>query len=229
MSVFSPTKQQGVVLITALVMLLTLTLLAVNSMRSVTFETRMTAARVEAIHLEKLADAALREGEFRLYGPALLADKLEANLVRNCVKDNTLDSDGENRPCLLSKMSDAELLVFYSTPVSFFKQSSTYTSQYAHRSGVAIQAADANAVVAWMPYRGLDPAPSNYVTSVNDTHAYWNSYRMDTGSAENETLNPEYGAALQGKGTFFYLVTAQADDTVAAQSMVAVIYLGLEN
>lgn len=229
MSIFSPTKQKGVVLITALVMLLTLTLLAVNSMRSAIFETRMTAARIEAIQLEKLADAALREGEFRLYGPAFLAEKLEANLVRNCVKANTLDSDGENRPCLLSKMSDAELLVFYLTPVSFFKQSNAYTSQYAHRSDVSVQAADANAVVAWMPYRGLDPDPGNYVTPVNDTHAYWNIYRINTGSAENEALNPEYGAVLQGKGTFFYLVTAQADDTVAAQSMVGVVYLGLEN
>ena len=106
MIIFTPRKQQGVVLITALVMLITLTLLTVNSMRTITLETRMTAARSEAVHLENLADAALREGEFRLYGPAYLDDKLEADLERNCVKDNRLDSDGENRPCLLLNMSD---------------------------------------------------------------------------------------------------------------------------
>ena len=229
MSTVTSANQQGAVLITALVMLITLTLLAVNSMDAVILEARMTAARIEMTHLENLTDAALREGEFRLYGPAYLGDKLEAALERNCIKGNRLDADGENRPCLLARMTDEELLEFFSTPISFFKQSTTYNNQYAHRTSAAIQAAGASAVVAWMPYRGLDPEPSNYVTPINGVHAYWNSYRMNTGAAENEALNPEYGAALTGKGTFFYLVTAQADDKIAAQSMVAVIYLGLNN
>ena len=54
-----------------------------------------------------------------------------------------------------------------------------------------------------MPYRGLDADSKKYFQPSNNKNAYWNSYRVMSGSVENETVNPEYGAALEGKGTFF--------------------------
>lgn len=224
---FQAQKQQGAVLIIALVMLLVLTVLAVTNMRGVTLESRITANRVETGRLQDLADAALREGEFRFYGPAYLRDKLEANVGKNCLKNNKLNIYGNNRPCLLWEMTDDELQSYFTAPISFFKAGGDYTSKYANRTGAASQAAGDSAVVAWMPYRGLDADPTKYFQSSNNKNAYWNAYRAMSGSEENETVNPEYGAALEGKGTFFFLVTGQANDQIAAQSTVAVIYLGL--
>ncbi|WP_205343174.1 pilus assembly protein PilX [Denitrificimonas caeni] len=229
MSNYKTHKQQGAVLMIALIMLLVLTLLALSSMRDVNLETRITAARLEDTQLAHLVEAALREGEFRLYGDAHLRDKLEPDLARNCVKANTLDVDGQHRPCLLLEMSNEQLQDFFSAPIRFFKTSNSYTAEYANKTGLAVQAAAANAVVAWMPYRGLDAQTAHYFVAANDKYAYWNSYRISSESAAKQTLNPEYGAALEGKGTFYYLVTAQAEDTVAAQSTVAVIHLGLNN
>lgn len=212
---FKAQKQQGAVLIIALVMLLVLTVLAVTNMRGVTLESRITANRVETGRLQNLADAALREGEFRFYGPAYLRDKLEPNVRKNCSLDNKLNRYGNNRPCLLPEMEeDTELSVFFKQPITFLKADNSYKSKLA-------------GALAWMPYRGLDPLEANYFKPTSGKSAYWNTYRAMSGSEENETVNPEYGAALEGKGTFFFLVTAQADDQLAAQSSVAVIYLGL--
>lgn len=44
-----------------------------------------------------------------------------------------------------------------------------------------------------------------------------------------EGVNAEYGDALQGKGTYFYLITAQAADQFAVQSTMANIYVGINN
>ena len=224
---FRAQKQQGAVLVIALVMLLVLTVLAVSNMRGVTLESRITANRIETGRLQNLADAALREGEFRFYGPAHLRDKLEPNVGKNCIKDNKLNRYGNNRPCLLWDMNDSELTSYFSTPISFLSGDSDYAEKYAVKTGKGVKAASGNAALAWMPYRGLDPVAANYFKPVSDKNAYWNSYRAMSGSEENETVNPEYGAALEGKGTFFFLVTAQADDEFAAQSTVAVTYLGL--
>lgn len=224
---FKPQNQQGAVLVIALVMLLVLTVLAVTNMRGVTLESRITANRVETGRLQNLADAALREGEFRFYGPAYLRDKLEANVGKNCIKNNKLNVYGNNRPCLLWEMNDDELTAFFTSPISFFKIDNDYTDKYVNKTGAAAQAAGDGAVIAWMPYRGLDADTDNYFVAANNKNAYWNTYRAMSGAEENESVNPEYGAALEGKGTFFFLVTAQANDELAAQSTVAVIYLGL--
>lgn len=224
---FKPQKQQGAVLVVALVMLLVLTVLAVSNMRGVTLESRITANRVDSERLHNLADAALREGEFRFYGPAYLRDKLEPNVSKNCIKDNKLNRYGNNRPCLLWEMNEDEVKDYFTAPISFFKDTNTYTNKYTNRTGKATEGAGDSAVVAWMPYRGLDSLAANYFQPNNDKSSYWNTYRVMAGSEENESVNPEYGAALEGKGTFFFLITAQADDQIAAQSTVAVIYLGL--
>lgn len=224
---FKAQKQQGAVLIIALVMLLVLTVLAVTNMRGVTLESRITANRVETGRLQSLADAALREGEFRFYGPAYLRDKLEPNVGKNCIKDNKLNRYGNNRPCLLWDMDDDELTDYFKTPIGFLSGDSDYAGKYAVKTGKGVKGAGDSAILAWMPYRGLDPTVAHYFQSANGKNAYWNTYRAMSGSEENETVNPEYGAALEGKGTFFFLVTAQADDQLAAQSSVAVIYLGL--
>lgn len=214
MKSFKAHSQDGAVLVIALVMLLVLTMLAVSSMRGVTLESRITANRVESERLQNLADAALREGEFRFYGPAYLRDKLEPN-KNNCTVENKLNRYGNNRPCLLDEMTEAELNNYFIKPISFLSGDSSYAGKYG------------STTLAWMPYRGLDSDEKNYFVPSKGKVPYWNSYRVMSGSEENETLNPEYGAALEGKGTFFYLITAQADDQVAAQSSVSVIYLGL--
>lgn len=226
---FKAQKQQGAVLVVALVMLLVLTVLAVSNMRGVTLESRITANRVETGRLDNLADAALREGEFRFYGPGYLRDKLEANVGKNCIKDNKLSRNYINRPCLLWEMTEDELADYFIAPISFFKETNDYTNQYANRTGAAALSAGSTAVVAWMPYRGLDPKEDNYFKPSNGVTAFWNTYRVMAGSEENETVNPEYGAALEGKGTFFFLIAAQAKDEVAAQSTIAVTYLGLND
>lgn len=226
---FKAQKQQGAVLVIALVMLLVLTVLAVSNMRGVTLESRITANRIETGRLQNLADAALREGEFRFYGPAHLRDKLEPNVGKNCTKENKLNRYGNNRPCLLWDMNDSELTSYFSTPISFLSGDSDYADKYSVKTGQGVKAASANALLAWMPYRGLDPDEKNYFKPVSDKNAYWNSYRVMSGSQENETVNPEYGDALEGKGIFSFLVTAQANDQVAAQSTIRVFYPGLNN
>lgn len=60
---FSPRKQQGAVLIVALVMLLIITLLAVSSTRESALETRMTANFVSQQRQFNFTEATLREGE----------------------------------------------------------------------------------------------------------------------------------------------------------------------
>lgn len=224
---FKSHNQQGAVLVIALVMLLVVTVLAISNMRGVTLESRITANRIETNHLQNLADAALREGEFRFYGTAYLREKLEADVNKNCVKDNKLNVYGVNRPCLLWEMDEDDLTAYFTQPISFFKTANDYTSLYANTTGAATQTAGSNAVLAWMPYRGLDADTNNYFVPSNNKHAYWNAYRVMSGSEENESINPEYGAALEGKGTYFFLVTGQANDEIAAQSTIAVVYLGL--
>lgn len=221
-------RQQGAALLIALVMLLTLTILAVTSMRGVTLESRITANRVEASRLQNLADAALREGEFRFYGPAYLREKLEPH-IDNCSKNNTLNKQGNNKPCLLEEMNDTQLESFFNTPISFLRDDS-YGDTYSKVTGAAANAAGSNDTLAWMPYRGLDPDPSRYVISSDVTgRSYWNSYRVISGANQNESVNPEYGAALEGRGTYFFLVNGQGDDQIAAQSTIAVVYVGLNN
>ena len=227
---YSKRKQQGAVLLIALVMLLVLTVLTVTNMRGVVLESRITANRMESERLQNLADAATREGEFRFYGPAHLRDKLEPNVTDNCKIDNKLNRYGNNKPCLLNEMTTDLLEDFFSAPISFFKASNSYTNSYDKTNGVGsdegTDGAGEQDVLAWMPFRGLDPTPANYFTADREK-SYWNAYRVMSGSEENETLNPEYGAALEGKGTYFFLITAQANDEIAVQSTVSVIYLGL--
>lgn len=220
-------RQRGAVLIIALVMLLALTLLVTQSMRSVTQETRLNNAAMQSNQLLYELDAALREGEFRFYGSAYLRDKLEPDPARNCVKANTLALDGKNRPCVLAELDRAQLQRFFTAPVRFFQDDSAAHQLYAARTAAAVQAAGANTVLAWMPYRGLDPQPAHYVQVVAAQQAYWNSYRIDTGAQGVQVTDPEYGAALEGRGTFYYLITAQVGDRLAAQSTLAMLYLGL--
>lgn len=221
-------RQQGAALLIALVMLLALTILAVTSMRGVTLESRITANRIEASRLQNLADAALREGEFRFYGPAYLREKLEPH-ISNCTKNNKLNKQGNNKPCLLKEMNDTQLERFFNTPISFLRDDS-YGDTYSKVTGIDTSTAGNEDTLAWMPYRGLDPDPSRYVISSDITgHSYWNSYRVISGANQNESVNPEYGAALEGRGTYFFLVNGQGDDQIAAQSTIAVVYVGLNN
>lgn len=203
-------QQQGAVLLVAMVMLLILTLLAVSNMRGVTLESRITANRAETQRLHDVADAALREGEFRFYGPANLRHKLE-HFPENCTEANKLDARGNNKPCLLKKIEDADdLKAFVNNPIAY-------------------QAATGN---TWMEYRGLDPDENHYFTPDNNRETFWNSYLITSSADESEALNVEYGAVLEGRGTFYYLVNGQANDELAVQavqSTTANIYVGLNN
>lgn len=220
-------KQHGAVLVIALVMLLVITVLAVSSMRGVTLESRITANRVQSQHLQDLADAALREGELRFYGPAYLREKLSPNKA-NCSKNNQLNRHGHNKPCLLDEMSDeADLLKYFTQPISFFKTAeSDYAKQYANKTGAKTAEANSDAVVAWMPYRGLDAKKDHYIQPVDGKNAYWNSYLIPSNLCY---INPESGDALEGRGTYCFLVTGQANDEIATQSTITATYLGLNN
>lgn len=206
-------SQTGAVLVIALVMLLVLTLMAVGSMRGTTLESRITANRAHDTQQQSAADAALREAEFRYYGPANLVDKLEGKAA-NCATSNTLKANGLNKPCLLA-IKDANLLAFVETPniatTAFFKPES-------------------EGGLLWMPYRGTDAAnqtvAGNRETSSSRT-TYWNSTRAVT--VGNAAVNAEYGMVAEGQGTYFYLNNAKADDQVYLQSTHANIYLGINN
>lgn len=208
MTVLSRKRQSGAVLLIALVMLLVLTLLAISSMRGVTLESRITANRAQDTKLQNVADAALREAEFRFYGPGYLVDKLEPK-AENCSTENTLKTNGLNKPCLLGILDDS-LLTFVEHPsqatASFLKSES--------EDGLL-----------WMPYRGTDP--QNETEANTQFPASWNSTRaVESG---NSAVNAEYGMAAEGQGTYFYLNNGKAGDDLYLQSTIANIYLGLNN
>lgn len=229
MKTLNVARQQGVVLIITLVMLMVLTFLAVSNMRGVVLETRVTANRAESQRLLDLANAALREGEFRFYGTAYLQDKLEPNISKNCIKRNKLNRNGINRPCLLSAMNQNDTNQYFSAPISFLSEANAYTEQYTKRTAEDIINARTDDVVAWMPYRGLDPNEKHYFQSSGNRNAFWNAYRPPGAAAQNESFNPQYGDAFEGRGTFFFLISAQVNDETAVQSTIAVTYSGLNN
>lgn len=221
---FDNDRQRGATLLVALVMLLILTILAVSSMRGVVLESRITGNRAETQRLQTAAEAALREGEFRFYGPAYLRDKLEPQKAY-CQKDNELQPNGANRPCLLA-IEQSDRVSFVLDPLTFLKNSSAD-----NRTGSDTDTAENTDFITWMPYRGTVPGDTNddksNVTS-GDRKAYWNSHLIAM-SEDESSLNPEYGAVLEGRGTYFYLVNGQASDELAVQSTTANIYLGLNN
>lgn len=210
------TKQQGAVLFIALIMLLVLTVLAVSSMRGVTLESKITGSRAHMERAQHLADAALREAEFR-FSPAqeLRSDMIESSdalMARNCVKDNTLNRYGNNRPCLLKPITDeSELIALFDTPLTYLKNSS-----YANNTGAKAKDAGNSAVVAWMPYRGLDSDPAY---QIENSGAWWHLYYIET----DET---DPAAVMRGDGGHWYLVNAQTEDEIAAQSIAYVYFVG---
>ncbi len=206
-------QQQGAVLIIALVMLLVLTVLAVSNMRGVALESRITASRAEAQRLQDVADAALREGEFRFYGPAHLRSKLEF-VADNCKTTNKLNANGLNKPCLLEKRADqASLKALFENPLGLGDSTATGTSS----------------ALLWMPYIGLDAATDNQYQAGNQYNSFWNAYLTSASADESQAVNVEYGAVLEGRGTYYYLVNGQAQNEFAVQSTTANIYVGLNN
>lgn len=230
---FKPAKQQqGVVLVIALVMLLVLTVLAVSNMRGVALESRITASRAETQRLYDVADAALREGEFRFYGPANLRAKLEHD-AENCKTSNRIQGNGLNKPCLLAVMNAGNKddtwtmqQKFYLDPLHFFSAYPAYASKYEVLKGKDVTD---NKVLAWMPYIGLDSDSNHEYQSESKRQSFWNTYLVSASAEESEALNAEYGAVLEGRGTYYYLVTGQAHDELAVQSTTANIYVGLNN
>lgn len=214
----STTKQQGAALFIALVMLLVITVLAVSSMRGVTLEAKITGNRTHMERAQHLADAALREAEFR-FSPAqeLRSDMIEsddARMERNCIKNNILNRYGNNRPCLLKPITDKnELTQLFATPLTYLKSSS-----YTNNTGKKAQDANGSAVVAWMPYRGLD-SQLPFISEAG-THAYWNMYRI-----EDPGANPEYGDEMRGIGTYYYLINGQVADEIAVQSIASMTFV----
>lgn len=201
MSLNTRKSQGGAVLLVSLVMLLVLTVLAVSSMRGVTLESRITANRAQDMKTQNIADAALREAEFRFYGPGNLADKLEANAA-NCETSNTIKLNGINKPCLLEVEPDRRL-AFVDQPQLISADDLSITSKI------------------WMPYRGTDPAAET------EADASYHSILAD--EAGNAAVNAEYGGRGEGSGTYFYLNNGKTGDALYLQSTHANIYLGLNN
>lgn len=218
-------QQRAAVLVVALVMLLALTLLAISNMRGVILESRITANRGDTAGLQGLAEAALREAELRLQQSRYGSAELEPRQM-HCTKANRLSSSANSPLCLLQPMTDAQLANFMQQPIGFFKDNN---AGYAAVTGEQTRAASNSATLAWMPYRGLDPQESHYFQPSAEQAAFWNIYPLMLNGQDNAAVNPEYGAALQGRGNYYFLVTGQANDQLALQSTVAVHYLGLSN
>ncbi|AWT11310.1 pilus assembly PilX family protein [Stutzerimonas frequens] len=221
MTGFRPTRERGATLLVALVMLLIMTVLALSSMRGVVLESRITGNRAENLRLKGAASAALREAEFRFYGPAYLRDKLEPS-QSNCQKNNVLLANGANRPCLLNISDEADRLAFMLDPLAFLKNSSAQ-----NKTGADTDAADATDFITWMPYRGRIAGNDNETST--DFGAYWNTHLISIGEDDATALNAEYGAVMEGRGTYFYQINGQADDRLAVQSTAANVYVGLNN
>ncbi len=207
----SKSRQQGAALLVALVLLAVITVLTVTNMREVTLEGRMTANRLEAQQLLNATDSALREAEKRFYGPGNVAAKLEPD-TNNCKKSNTYQRL-TNKPCLLSVPSTL-VRDFLHNPLKLIAQESAFNNW----TGAKTEAASNTTYTPWMPYRGTVSGQ----TSSLEHKAYWNSVLVDKDTAE-------YNEAIEGKGTYYYLINAQAADRFAAQSTIANISLGLNN
>lgn len=206
----------------ALVMLLILTVLAIGSMRGVVLESRITGSRVYMSQLQDAADAALREGEFRFYGPGYLQDKLE-HRSSNCTKQNTLKAGMANKPCLLpiNETNHDARLALTLDPISYISSAGLLDQN----SGEDVDAASNTATLAWMPYHGLNDESE----SAAQYPAYWNAMLIVAGADDNEALNAEYGMVAEGKGTYYYLVNGQGADSIALQSTISNIYVGINN
>ena len=204
-------SQQGAALLVALVLLAVITALTVTNMREVTLEGRMTANRLEAQQLLNATDSALREAEKRFYGPGNVAAKLEAS-TDNCKKSNIYQRL-TNKPCLLSVPS-TDVRAFLHNPLKFIAASSAFNNW----TGAKTEAASNTTYTPWMPYRGTVFGQ----TSSLEHKAYWNSVLVDQDTVE-------YNEAIEGKGTYYYLINAQAADRFAAQSTIANISPGLNN
>lgn len=211
-------SQRGAVMMIALVMLLILTVLAISSMRGVALESRITGTRAYTSQLMDSADAALREAEFRFYGPGHLQDKLE-HRAANCTKANKLKDNMANKPCLLpiDTSNHTDRLALSLDPLAFF-ETGAGAGLLDRDTGAGTDEAGNDETLAWMPYSGQ-----------TQYSAYWNTLLIVAGADENEALNPEYGMVAEGKGTYYYLINSQGADTTALQSTISNIYVGLNN
>lgn len=211
-------QQGGAALVIALVMLTVVIVLTVTNMREVSLEARMTAHRAESQQLQLAAESALREAERRYYGPGLIEEKL-TEVPENCRKSNEYKPQIV-RPCLIKLVdtNDTNVLLaahqdYQMDPIKEIKDRFNWT-------GAKTDTASNSTFIPWMPYRGTTAGQP----STLESRAYWN-----TALIPHQGINAEYGDTLQGKGTYFYLVTAQGKDIFALQSTIANIYLGVNN
>ncbi len=212
MNLTSQSRQNGAVLLIALVMLLVLTVLAVSTMRGVAMESRLTGNRAFTAQLQNSAEAALREAEFRFFDPSFLRDKLEPRSA-NCATTNVLRANGANKPCLLA-LKDDQVRAFMLNPAALLENAKSTFLQPVSVGGLA-----------WMPYRGLDADAETKPVRPS----MWNTYLITGGPADESPLNVEYGAAGEGRGTFFYLVNGQTESNVTMQTTISNVYVGLNN
>ncbi len=212
-------QQGGAALVIALVMLAVVIALTVTNMREVSLEGRMTAHRAENQLLQMASESALREAERRYYGPGVIEDKLTEN-EENCRKSNEYRPQIV-RPCLIDVAKSTETLLedhqkYQEDPIKYIRDESHMNNW----TGAKTEAAGNSTFVPWMPYRGTVPGQVSRL----ETKAYWNSVLIP-----HQGINAEYGDTLQGKGIYFYLITAQGADVFALQSTIANIYLGVNN
>lgn len=192
-------KQRGAVLVIALVMLLVLTLLATSSMRGTALDARITGNHARTTELQNLADAALREGEFRLIDPFNVRGKIEY-VEANCSLNNKLNKSGFNKPCLVDT-SEIDIDKYFIQPIA----------ELGNATGGSEK-------LSWMPYRGLDS--DKKFEPEGSPKSYWNTYHMYTTETDPEKI-------ISGEGTHYFLVTGQAENEVAVQSTVRAVLLGL--
>ncbi|MCY1359614.1 hypothetical protein D9M69_461960 [compost metagenome] len=178
-------------------------------MRGVSLEARITGNRIEATRQQQSADAALREGEYRvLYTKCKYRSHFEAKST-NCALSNTLQAGGERKPCLL-EVNEQKLTDFVRQPNLLHEDTDSKTTYLTSASTSGL---------AWMPYTGLDP---NNPTTASHA-ASWNIIQGYDGSKQNESINPEYGNMAEGVGIFYYVVNGAAGD-VSTQSVASKIF-----
>lgn len=206
-------RESGIVLVLALIMLLMVTVITLSSMRGVTLESSITNAHKRTNDLRDSAEAALREAEYRFYGPGYVREKTEP-VAGNCTVGNVIRPGNLNKPCLLDVKED-KLQEFVADPSLLLDENK---DEYV----------DGAPNLVWMPFRGLDPAATHNQPAIFP--AAWNSMMITVSEDENESLNPEYGSVLEGRGTYFYLINGQANNReYFVQSTIANFYIGINN
>ncbi|WP_312270362.1 PilX N-terminal domain-containing pilus assembly protein [Pseudomonas sp.] len=193
-----PHRQRGATLLIALIMLLLITLIATSSMHTTTLQTHVSGNVAERTRAFNAAESALREGERRLLDMSSKNETLFSSSSAGYAScSSSVTAIGSNL-CILTEAND----------LSTTELALTWAGTALGASGTANQS------VAYSGYDG---------NSSFSIEPRW----VITAIPETSKTTTDVSATSQGKGVYYYRVTAAAKDSgnripVILQSIVKV-------